>query len=139
VRHRPSSRESAGGAAPVDRDDGDVITEPELLAEVDAAFELAASRMARWPNPHLDRPPRDEEYSRLTDPAKWRIVGARADAWIRALVGAGLGRAEPTAPVRWLVPPRTRVSRTDWVVPRAPGALPLVVARSQIGEVTAPA
>jgi hypothetical protein len=79
--------------------------------------------------------PLEEEYSRLLDPGKWRIVGARADAWLIALVDTGLAVVERNASVRWRDKPRSVISRTDRVVPVASGALPLVVARSRLGDV----
>ncbi len=91
--------------------------------------------MTSWADPHPDRSPLAAEYSRLTDASKWRIIGARADAWLVALVDAGLAKVEPSAEVRWGVPPGTVISRTERAVPRAAGAIPLVVARSRLGEV----
>jgi Family of unknown function (DUF6226) len=75
-----------------------------------------------------------EAYSRLSDPGKWRIFGARADAWILALVDAGLAVVERDASIRWRVQPGTVISRTERIVPFAAGALPLVVARSRLGD-----
>lgn len=112
-----------------------MVVESELLAAVDGAFAVTGRGLAPWPNPHPDRMPLDEEYSRLLDPAKWRIIGARAEAWLVALVLAGLAVTDSDASVRWRVEPRTVISRADRVVPVAPGALPVVVARSRLGEV----
>lgn len=112
-----------------------MVTQEYLRAAVDPAFEVVGRELAPWPAPHPDRPPLEIEYSRLTDAAKWRIVGARAEAWIIALVDAGLATVERTTEVGWKVPPATVISRTDRVVPRAAGAKPMVVARSQLGEV----
>ncbi len=112
-----------------------VVAEHELLAAVDAAFEATGRGMASWADPHPDRSPLAEEYSRLTDPSKWRIIGARADAWVVALVDARLAKVERSTEIRWRTLPGTVVSRTDRVVPRAAGALPLVVARSRLGAV----
>jgi hypothetical protein len=112
-----------------------VVIEHELIARVDAAFAVTGHGLAGWPDPHPDRSPCDEEYSRLSDPAKWRIVGARADAWLMTLVQTGLAVVDHGAQVQWRVPPTTVVSRTDRVVPYVSGALPLVVARSQLGAV----
>jgi hypothetical protein len=114
---------------------GLVVTQRAVLEAVDQAFRTTARDLARWSDPHPDRSPRDEEYSRLTDATKWRIVGARADAWLLALVEAGLAEVERHAPVRWHVAPSTTLSRVDRAVPRADGALPLIVARSRIGDV----
>jgi hypothetical protein len=110
-----------------------VGTEHELFDAVDKAFALTGRGLARWPDPHPDRTPRDEEYSRLSDPAKWRILGARAEAWLIALVDAGLAAMEEGALVQWQVTPRTIVSRADRAVPHRAGAIPLVVARSRLG------
>lgn len=71
----------------------------------------------------------------MTDPARWRIVGARADAWLTALVGLGLADVEREPSVRWVEPLGTIVCRTERVVPRASGALPLILARSRIESV----
>ena len=44
--------------------------------------------MTAWPDPHPDgAPPREEEYSRVTDPQRYRIAVARARVWAE-----GLGR-----------------------------------------------
>ncbi len=91
--------------------------------------------LRRGPIHTLIEGPASEEYSRLSDPAKWRIVGARADAWLVALRAAGLAEVERNAPIRWEAPPRTVVSRADRLVPHVVGGLPLIVARSQLGPV----
>jgi hypothetical protein len=114
-----------------------VATESELLAAAEAAFGVTGRGFRSWPDPHPGlRTPRDEEYSRVTDPGKWRIVGARAEAWLVALVDAGLAVLERDAEVRWqAAAPGPVISRTDRLVPHAAGALPLVVARSRIDDV----
>ena len=112
-----------------------VVTEQELLDAVDEAFAVTGRGLAPWPDPHPDRRPRAEEYSRLSDPAKWRIIGARADAWVVALPAAGLAEVERDAAIRWEAPPGTVLSRADRLVPHVAGGLPLVVARSRLGPV----
>jgi Family of unknown function (DUF6226) len=112
-----------------------VVTEQELLDAVDKAFAVTGRGLAPWLDPHPDRRPRDEEYSRLSDPAKWRIIGARADAWEVALRAGGLAEVERNVPIRWEASPRTVVSRADRLVPHAAGGLPLVLARSHLGPV----
>ena len=112
-----------------------VVTEQELLDAVDEAFAVTGRGLAPWPDPHPDRRPREEEYSRLSDPAKWRIIGARADAWVVALPAAGLAEVERDAAIRWEAPPGTVLSRADRLVPHVAGGLPLVVARSRLGPV----
>lgn len=107
----------------------------ELLAAVDAAFAITARDHAPWADPHPDRTARDEEYSRVTDPAKWRIVGARAEAWMVAVVDAGLAVVETPPAVVWASPPGPVITRTERVVPFAVGAIPLLVARTRFGNV----
>jgi hypothetical protein len=107
----------------------------DLVDEVDKAFAVTGRRLSPWPDPHPDRNPSDDEYSRITDAAKWRIVGARAEAWLRALGEANLAQVERDTTVQWTTEPRTRVSRTDRAVPHRRGAVPLVVARSTFGDV----
>jgi hypothetical protein len=105
-----------------------------LVAAVDRAFAVTGRGLSPWPDPHPGRMPLDEEYSRLLDPAKWRILGARARAWMSALVDAGVAVVEVGAPVSWRAAPGPEVSGADRVVPRAAGALTLVVARSRLGD-----
>lgn len=112
-----------------------MIPDDALRAAVDAAFAVTGRELAAWPDPHPDRSPLDEEYSRLTDPARWRIVGARADAWIRALVDLGLAVVEAAAEEAWEAPPPTEVTRADRLVPHTDDAPPLVLGRSRLGEV----
>jgi hypothetical protein len=107
----------------------------ELLAAVEAAFAITSQGLEPWPDPHPDRVPLDDEYSRLSDPAKWRILGARVDAWLVALVDAAVAHVSRDVPVRWRVEPATHVSRSDRVVALAGGALPLIVAHSRLGGI----
>lgn len=104
------------------------------MARVDARFATRDPGLAEWADPHPDRQPRDDEYSRLSNPGKWRILVARADAWIAALVEAGLATAERSAAdaIVWVERPAAGVTSVVRVVPEAPGALPMVVARSRI-------
>ena len=111
-----------------------MVTEAELLAVVDEAFEDTGRGLAAWPDPHAGRSPLDDEYSRVADPGKWRILGARADAWLRALAVTGVAVVERAATVRWRSTPATVVSWADRAVPNAVGALPLVLARSRIDD-----
>lgn len=106
-----------------------------LVAEVEAAF--ARTALERWDDPHPppDRVVADEEYERVTDPAKWRIIGARADAWIDALVALGLANVERDAVPDWVETPATNLTRTDIVTPSIEGGLRLVVSRSRIEDV----
>ena len=106
-----------------------MITEADLLPAVDEAFAVTGTGLSPWPDPHPNlRSPREDEYSRVTDAAKWRIVGARADAWLTVLEQAHLARVErmPRCDGR---PRLLRRSRgADRAVPRRPAAVSLVVA-----------
>ena len=109
----------------------------QLMGAVERAFARTAGGLPRWDDPHPppDRIVADEEYSRLTDPAKWRIIGARADAWVEALVANDLASVERAADVTWVEPPGTIITRTDLVTPTVAGGVPLVVCRSAMGAV----
>lgn len=113
-----------------------MVSTDELLAAVDAAFVDTGGALAPWPDPHpAGVSPAEAEYERLTDPGKWRIVGARADAWAQTLVAVGVATVEPDVAVPWREAPRTDVSGTVVVRPVAAGALPLVVVRNRMGGV----
>ena len=66
----------------------------ELLTTVDRWFDQGGGAALGWEDPHRNRSPAEDEYSRVTDPQKWRIVGARADAWLKALGALDLARVE---------------------------------------------
>ena len=82
-----------------------------------------------WADPHPDgRSPRDEEYSRVTDPARYRAVHLRARVWADVLdevVGAQRhplppGPVDTDAGPRWF-------HRGTRLEPRHPGALALLL------------
>lgn len=61
-----------------------VTSVEELREQVARAYD--ALGMPSWPDPHpWHGSPRDEEYSRLTDPGRYRVVHARARAWAQVL------------------------------------------------------
>ena len=72
----------------------------DLQAQVDARW--AERDLPSWPSPRpaMD-PPRDEEYSRVSDPARYRIVHERARAWTELLSELPGVRSEsmPSAPL----------------------------------------
>jgi hypothetical protein len=109
----------------------------DLIAHVDDAFVVTGAGTPQWPDPHPDRQPLDEEYSRVTDPAKWRIIDARAEAWIVALTEAGLATVEREVEARWQEHPGTVVAAVDRVVPGREGALAITLAASAIDGVPA--
>lgn len=108
------------------------------MAAVDAAFVETGRGLDGWPDPHPDRMPLEEEYSRVTNPQRWRILAARAEAWFAAMAAAGVAEIEETA-VTWREQPRIPVDHTFRAVPLASGAIPLVVAWNRIEEVDWPA
>lgn len=56
----------------------------ELQAHVAASYDRLG--MPSWPNPHPGMAsPREEEYSRVTEPERYRIVHARAREWANRL------------------------------------------------------
>ena len=55
--------------------------------------------MPSWPDPHPGgEPPASEEYSRVSAPERYRIVQARASAWVECLSAVPGIEAEPIAP-----------------------------------------
>jgi hypothetical protein len=108
----------------------------ELEAAVESAFGRTSRGLARWPDPHPDHSAvPDELYSRCTNPAKWRILAARADAWLIALVDARLATVVRDARVTWTSEPGPVISRSERAVPVAADALELVIAHSRIDDV----
>lgn len=69
----------------------------ELQEQVAVSYDRLG--MPSWPNPHAEAAsPREEEYSRLTDPERYAIVHTRARIWANKLGDIpGVG-AEPLAP-----------------------------------------
>ena len=108
----------------------------ELVMAVDEAFAVAGRGHVQWPDPHATRGPADDEYSRVTNGEKWRIIGARTDAWLNVLGDVGLATIERDVSVAWRSEPGTQISRADRAVPRRAGAVPLVIARSAVGGVS---
>lgn len=60
-----------------------MVTVGELRGQVAESYDRLG--LPSWPDPHPDRSPRDEEYSRLTEPERYRIVHARARVWTERL------------------------------------------------------
>jgi hypothetical protein len=104
-----------------------MTTLDELEDAVEAAFARSARGLPGWPDPHPDRAPLDEEYSRALDPGKWRIVSARAQAWCTAAVELGVARLETDVDVRWDRDRSGTCGRTDRLVPFVGGGVPLVL------------
>lgn len=105
-----------------------------LVAEVDRAFEVTGADTPGWPDPHPDRDPPQDQYSRCLDPAKYRILDARVDAWAQALAPRSVSMHDvPAEP--WLDSPvrqegHLRVRRLS---PAAPDGLALLLANTVVG------
>lgn len=100
-----------------------------MLAAVDDAFRVTGAATPGWRDPHLGTlEPAQDEYSRCVDPGKYRIVGARADAWAEALTRLRLAVAErPEDPVGvWRELPASAPTRAVRLRPHAPGGVSLV-------------
>jgi hypothetical protein len=109
------------------------MTDAELLTAVDEAFAVTSRGLAPWPDPHEGRPPADDEYSRLTEPERFRLIGARAEAWIAVLTEHRLATLGDD--VVWAGPAVTVVAHAVELAPPAADALPIVVARSRVGDI----
>ena len=117
----------------------------DLVAAVDVRF--ADTRTVEdWADPLADdspfgrREPREEEYSRVSHPERYAIVGERADAWVAELLGRGLADVVDVPPPSelppgrqyeggdgWLLRPGVRITRLRVLRPRRHGALPLAL------------
>lgn len=109
------------------------MTDAELLQAVDAAFAVTSRGLAPWPDPHDGRSPADDEYSRVTEPERFRLIGARAEAWITVLTQHRLATLGDD--VVWAGPVATVLADAVELVPAVPDALPIVVARSRVADV----
>lgn len=99
-----------------------VVTVDELQDQM--AKRYAALDLPAWPDPHPDRSPRDEEYSRLTDPERYRIVHARARVWTELLGELPDVEVETLAPGP-LADRRDGFDRGVRITSSRPGTLPL--------------
>lgn len=100
-----------------------MITVDELQALVTLRYE--SLDLPTWPNPQagVDTPP-DEQYSRVTEPERYRIVHARAKVWTEVLVEAlGVGV-------------ETLSNGAVRVVPPSAGTLPLVLLAREVPVTT---
>lgn len=96
-----------------------------LQRQVASRYELLD--LPTWPDPHPGgSSPRDEEYSRLTDPGRYRIVHARARTWAAVLKDAVGVRSEVLAPAPAAATGAGPFDRGVRLVPRHPDGLPLL-------------
>ena len=66
----------------------------DAIAEVIWRFTTHPPGGTRWDDPHEHRDIADEEYSRVSEPERYAVVGARARSWIEALEALELGTAQ---------------------------------------------
>lgn len=105
-----------------------------LRVDVDRAFETTGADTPGWSDPHRDHGPRDEEYSRVSDVGKYRILDARVDAWIQVLAEAGLAEARDVPAAPWVDAPRppSELLRVRVVEPARSGGLALLFATTLV-------
>lgn len=98
----------------------------ELLDNVDRAFAQTGSAALGWPNPYQDGPGPDEEaHQRTTNPEKFLIVVARAQAWTKVLLDRGW--AHEGSHVEWALRPFELGGADTVLEPVAADAIPLVL------------
>lgn len=106
----------------------------ELLARVTAQHDA----LPVWPDPHPGHgAPREEEYSRVTDAERYRIVHERAHTWAAVLVDE-LGVHSETLGPRPAAGVSLGFQRGVRLVPDRPGALPLLLLERDVPLETGP-
>lgn len=105
-----------------------------LLAEVDRAFEVTNTETPGWPDPHPDRNPAEDEYSRCLNPDKYRSLDARVEAWSQVLSSHGLAIVEEAQNHPWIDAPRRpdEHHRVRRVVPARQDGLILLLANTLV-------
>lgn len=106
-----------------------------IRAAVDTEFRTTGAATPPWPDPHLGREePGEDEYSRVTDPAKYRIIGARVEAWLQALTALRLATVSPADDMSALwrdgKPDSGTLTGARWVQPLRTDAIALLVCTS---------
>ncbi|MGQ7786277.1 DUF6226 family protein [Nesterenkonia sp. PF2B19] len=128
---------------------GPGLTRDDVRAAVEAEYRADPLSEISWDDQYPQRllpgggsEPPEDAYSRVSEPERYRIVGARARAWERALERLGLGDAVPTiapttapatvptavltaVPASWTFRPEQPQVRL--IVPRRSDAQPLVL------------
>jgi hypothetical protein len=95
------------------------------------AFKLTSVSTPGWADPRPDgQPPDERDYENCDDPGKFRILAARAEAWMKALTQTDLAEVEhlEAAPEQWRDLPEDfgQVIRTVRLRPRKPSSEPLL-------------
>lgn len=113
----------------------------QIRAAVEANYTRTRADLTQWPDPHgWDQEPRQEEYSRVSHPERYLLLGVRVDAWLAVLVGRGIAEvedigADASAWSARVVPliDRTRQQR---ITPRhSPNAASLLISRQRREDV----
>lgn len=102
-----------------------MVTLAELQNQVADSYDRLG--MLSWPDPHPDgASPRDEEYSRVTEPERYRIVHVRARVWADRLGGLAGAEVEDLGAVSFGYERRVhKFDRGVRVSSQRPGTLPL--------------
>lgn len=108
---------------------------------VEAEFAVTGASTPSWPDPHRGQDEPDEaEYSRVSDPAKYRIIGARVEAWVRALTALRLATVTAVEATRsvWRdgTPDSGDMGQMRWIRPNRHDAIALLVCTSGFGGLT---
>lgn len=97
----------------------------DVMAGVDRRFDSYPSADRRWKDPHEHSDVADEEYSRVTAPERYAVVGARAMAWVAALEDLQLATAQDVDVPSWAHIPED--ARAVLVTPAGVDAVPILV------------
>ena len=98
---------------------------PALIEAVDSEFAFTSRGLSGWANPFPEGDIPPDAYSRVTEPGRYKLFGARADAWRDAVVGLGLATVEQNASVKWVPDGSDEPARLDRLLPYVSGGLPL--------------
>ena len=97
----------------------------DVIAEVARRFDSHPSAGTGWDDPHEHGDVAAEEYSRVTAPERYAVVGARAMAWVDALADLQLATTQAVDVPSTVHDPAS--ARAALVTPAATGALPILV------------
>ncbi len=108
------------------------MTTAELQTEVGTRF--ARLGLPSWPDPHPDRSPREDEYSRVTDPARYGVVHARGRVWAQVLADLTAARVEELPAAVPDAAGRVGYDRAVRVVPPRVEGLPLLLLERDVRD-----
>ena len=85
----------------------------QIRTAVETTYARTRGDLRDWADPHgWAQEPGQDEYSRVSDPERYLLLGVRVDAWIDALVARGIAACEDLDPKEVLWSART-VPLTD--------------------------